>query len=225
MLGRAALPPCRRRRLFPARRPQRARRLPRPGPQSGARARTCWWSDVPNGSYTPVKYRPTDQKGNLDYSIYGRLTFRVVQPSNTHVGMLHGTDTVVLSQNCDIKKSLSDSFKRALIAWVGLGHKLIIQDSDDCQWDELPDYSFLPYKFATSNPGARGAASNRLLFVEENTIGNAVREDPSFLDIESWLHSTNGSQNEIGDSNTIIQYAPQWCGHLFGTNVLKKNGY
>jgi len=179
-----------------------------------------------DGNYTPPKYKPTDTHGMVDYSIYGRVTFTRVKPGEVSVGMLHGKDTVVLAQVCDIKRYIGEPFKKALVAWVALGNKLIIQDSDDCGGSSsLPDYSFLPYKFATSNPGARGAASDLLIFVEENTIGNARPEDPAFLDIESWLKSTKGSYNELGDSNTIIAYDKQWCGHLFGTNVLKKNGF
>ena len=177
------------------------------------------------GRIRPLDYKPTDTHGPVDDSIYGRLNFTLVKPWDVSVGMLHGKDTVVLSQVCDIKKYLGEPFKKALIAWVALGNKLIIQDSDDCGSGNLPDYSFLPYKFATSNPGAQGAKSDLLIFVEGNTIGNAQPDDPAFLDIESWLKSTKGSHNEIGDSNTITAYAPQWCGHLFGTNVLKKNGF
>ena len=176
-----------------------------------------------DGSYYPADYKPTDTHGNVDYSIYGRLHFTRVKPWQAALGMLHGKDTVVLSQICDIKEYFSESFKKALVNWVALGNKLIIQDSDDC--GQSPDYSFLPYKFATSNPGARGAASDLLIFVEENTIGNAKADDPGFLDVQSWLQGTKGSDNEIGDSNVVTAYDPQWCGHLFGTNVLKKNGF
>lgn len=176
-------------------------------------------------AYSAAQYKPTDTHGTVDYSIYGRLNFTRVKPWDASVGMLHGKDTVVLAQICDIKQYVGEPFKKALVAWVALGNKLIIQDSDDCGSGRIPDYSFLPYKFATSNPGARGAKGDRLLFVEENTIGNAQTDDPAFLDIESWLNGTKGSHNEIGDSNTITAYDPQWCGHLFGTNVLKKNGF
>jgi len=111
------------------------------------------------------------------------------------------------------------------MAWVGQGYKLIVQDADTCSSRTPPDYGFLPYPFATSNPGAHAAAGDRLLFVEENTIGNARPADVALLDLESWLASTKGNHNEIGDSNTIVHYDPHWCGHLFGTNMLKKNGF
>jgi len=43
---------------------------------------------------------------------------------------------------------------------------LIIQDADGCGENNRPDYSFLPFPFATSNPGAQGAAS-ALRLIEE----------------------------------------------------------
>lgn len=175
--------------------------------------------------YPPTQYKPTDTHGQVDYSIYGRLNFTVVEPWKVSVGMLQGKDTVALAQICKIKEYVSEGFKKALVNWVALGNKLIIHDSDDCGTGNLPDYSFLPYKFATSNPGAQGASSDVLIFVEENTIANARAEDPAFLDVDGWLRNRRGSFNELGDSNTIIQYDKQWCGHLFGTNVLRKNGF
>lgn len=177
-------------------------------------------------AYPPLQYRPDGNGGRPDYSFYGRVKLTRIKPENATLPLLAGTfDTVVLAQLCEIKTQLTDQFKRALIGWVSLGHKLIIQDSDDCGAPRIPDYSFLPYKFATSNPGARGATGDRLLFVEENAIANGRQDDPGFLDVDSWLESKNRNTNEIGDSNTITQYDPQWCGHLFGTNALKKNGF
>jgi hypothetical protein len=156
------------------------------------------------------------------------MKFTVKTPVEASLWMLReaeGVDTVVLAQLCDIKSGLSDAFKKGLVAWVAHGHKLIIQDADKCDARHAPDYGFLPYRFATSNPGAKGAKGDQLIFVEENTIANLKPEDPAFLDVESWLAGTKGNHNELGDSNTVKAYAPQWCGHLFGTNVLKVNGF
>jgi Mg-chelatase subunit ChlD len=176
--------------------------------------------------YSPLELTSRETRGHVDYSFYDRVQLTRVSPEDVVLTQLaQGYDTVVLSQLCAIKTQLSDQFKRALVGWVSLGHKLIIQDSDDCGESRIPDYSFLPYKFASSNPGARGAAGDRLLFVEENSLGNGRSGDPAFLDLPMWLSGRQNNNNEIGDSNTITQYAPQWCGHLFGTNVLKKNGF
>jgi len=177
--------------------------------------------------YPPLGYQTKAQRDwpdpGSDGSIYGRVRFTTVEPRETAVAMLPGFDTVVLSQLCKIKTSVSEDFKKGLIAWVAQGHKLIIHDSDAC--GNGPDYGFLPYPFATSNPGAAGASGHRLLFVEENTIGNGTDQDPAYLDLPAWLLGKRPENNELGDSNTIVQYDPHWCGHLFGTNRLKKNGF
>jgi F5/8 type C domain/von Willebrand factor type A domain len=178
--------------------------------------------------YPPTAYRTTDTIGQVDYSIYGRVELVKVGPTEARTVMLLpalGFDTVVFSQLCDIKTSVSDEFKKALVAWVAEGHKLIIQDSDRCGRSNVPDYSFLPFTFATSNPGAMGAGGKSLVFVEENLIGNGKPGKPGYLDLDGWLRGTRGENNELGDSNTIIKYDPHWCGHLFGTNALKKNGF
>jgi hypothetical protein len=177
--------------------------------------------------YPPTQYTPKDKIGTVDYSIYDRVEFVAANPADAKPVLLlpaQGFDTVVFSQVCDIKKSVSDEFKKALVSWVAAGHKLIIQDSDRCgSW--IPDYSFLPFPFATSNPGAGGAKGDLLVFVEENLIGNGKPGKPGYLDLDGWLKGTSGEHNEIGDSNTIIKYDPHWCGHLFGTNAKKKNGF
>jgi len=128
---------------------------------------------------------------------------------------------VVLSQICDIKTSVPDSFKRALVNWVGQGHKLIIHDADTCDDTNAPDYSFLPYRFSTSNPGKRGANGDKLMFVEENTLANSKGTDPAFLDLAAWTSHTN----QLGDSNTVKTYDPHWCGHIVTRNVLNVNGF
>jgi hypothetical protein len=179
--------------------------------------------------YGPLRYKATDTfASEVDRPIYSRLMLTTSRPEEawpTQLSSGDGFDTVVLSQLCDIKTGLPEPFKQALMPWVAAGHKLIIQDADGCGRGRVPDYRFLPYRFATSNPGATGARGDRLLFVEENTLANADPKQPGFLDIEAWLKATNNNRNELGDSNTIKQYDSHWCGHLFGTNVLKVNGF
>ena len=172
--------------------------------------------------YPPMEYADPAKKVRLEPSeaaVYANLAFtQIWKVQNVRPAMLlpgAGYDTVVLSQLCDLGNLPAD-FRKALSLWVGGGHKLIIQDSDTCNGQ--PDYSFLPFKLATSNPGAKGASGDRLIHVEENSIANRRKDDPSFLDIPSWLESKNGNHNELGDSNTIKEYAPEWCGTLFGTN-------
>lgn len=185
---------------------------------------------TPGKRYPPMLYKPADLAQRppdpyKDFSIYSRLKFTVVKPAEATLLMLlpaGGIDTVVLGEVCDIKTSLSDPFKKGLVNWVAQGHKLIIQDSDACGPRAEPDYSFLPYRLVTSNPGARGDKGDLLLFAEENTLATSNPEAPSFLDLPDWqlVHRT-----DLGDSNLIVEHDPHWCGHLFGTNVLKKNGF
>jgi len=182
------------------------------------------------GYYPPTAFKPSDKIGAVDYSLFGRVEIVHVTPKEARQLLLlpaQGFDTVVLSQLCDIKTSLSDAFKRDLAQWVADGHKLIIQDSDRCGGGTAvpPDYSFLPFPFATSNPGKMGSKGQSLMFVEENTIGNGATGTPGFINLESWLKNLNGDNNELGDSNTVVKYDARWCGHLFGTNALKKNGF
>lgn len=176
-----------------------------------------------------IKYFPGDPgEGRVDSSIFQRAAFWPVIPEAATPAALvpsAGVDTVVLSQLCDIKTKLSDGFKRALVKWVGAGHKLILQDADGCGEYNKPDYSFLPFPFATSNPGAQGAAS-ALRLIERNFLASTDPSDPAFLDLDSWTRKTNGNpQNDFGDSNTVIKYDPNWCGAVVGTNVKGASGF
>jgi von Willebrand factor type A domain len=179
--------------------------------------------------YPPLGFqdRHSEVYDAQDASFYERIDFIPTLTENARPAMLLpsvGVDTIVLSAVCNqtTSNSVADSFKRALAPWVVQGHKLIITDSDGCL---ASDYSFLPYHLKTNNPGALGAPSDTLMFVEENTLGSANPADPAFLDVKSWLAGTNGNHNELGDSNTIYEYDANWCGHLFGTNVKKINGF
>jgi hypothetical protein len=175
--------------------------------------------------YPPLWYSANGYSGRSPATAsLGRIAFTRVPPGAASPALLDSTagfDTVVLSQVCDIKTSVPDSFKRALVSWVGKGHKLIIHDADTCDDTNAPDYSFLPYRFSTSNPGKRGAPGEKLMFVEENTLANSKGTDPAFLDLGAWTSHTN----QLGDSNTVKTYDPHWCGHIVTRNVLSVNGF
>jgi Mg-chelatase subunit ChlD len=166
--------------------------------------------------------------GRVDSSIFRRVDYRPIHPEAARVAALvpgSGIDTAVLAQACDAKTSLPDAFTRALVDWVADGHKLIIQDSDKCGPRAVPDYGFLPYPFATNNPGPQGASS-LLSIVENNFIASALPDDPGFFDEENWRLKKNGNvNNDFGDSNTIVQFDPHWCGMLVGTNVTGGHGF
>ena len=108
--------------------------------------------------------------------------------------MMRGVDTVVLSQVCDIDKTVSAAFQQALPAWVAAGHKLVIHDSDMCggRRTKAPDYRFLPYPFATSNPGALGAPGRALDLVEDSALAHGSPSHPGYVDIERWKKSASG---------------------------------
>jgi len=168
-----------------------------------------------------VRYFPTGPgDGRIDSSILRRVVFWSELPAGVSPALFvrsSGIDTVAIAQACDVKSQLSLASQRALVNWVADGHKLIIQDSDVCHAG--PGYSFLPFPFATSNPGARGAASN-LRIVENNTIVSARSNDPAFLDAVSWAQEKNGNvKNDLGDSNVVTTYDAHWCGTVLGSNA------
>jgi len=173
-------------------------------------------------------FGPGPGRGLVDESIYKRVNYWLLQPDLVRpadfVPSAH-VDTVVLEQVCDIKTSLRSDVKQALVAWVANGNKLIISDADSCGPGNVPDYSFLPYPFATSNPGGRASAS-ALQIVEQNFLASPDSHDPAFFDEPSWRLKKNGNiSNDLGDSNTVIKYDDHWCGTLFGTNAIGGSGF
>jgi von Willebrand factor type A domain len=173
-------------------------------------------------------FGPGPGDGRVDTSIFDRVEYWALTPDLVRpadfVPSAH-VDTVVLEQLCDIKTSVSADVKQALVAWVANGNKLIISDADSCGPGRVPDYAFLPYPFATSNPGGRASAS-ALQIVEKNFLVSPDNHDPAFFDEPSWRTKTNGNiSNDFGDSNTVITYDAHWCGALVGTNVIGGSGF
>ena len=173
-------------------------------------------------------FGPGPGDGRVDSSIFNRVDYWPLQPSFLRPADLLPSahvDTVVLEQVCDIKTSVRADVKQALVAWVANGNKLIISDADSCGPGNVPDYSFLPYPFATSNPGGRAAAS-ALQVLEQNFLVSPDSHDPAFFDETSWRLKQNGNgSNDFGDSNTVVQYDDHWCGALFGTNAIGGSGF
>jgi hypothetical protein len=173
-------------------------------------------------------FAPGPGKGAVDESIFKRVDYWSLPPDLVRPADLVPTahiDTVVLEQVCDIKTSVRADVKQALVAWVANGNKLIISDADSCGSGNVPDYSFLPYHFATSNPGGRAAAS-ALQILERNFLVSPDSHDPAFFDEPSWRLKKNGNaSNDFGDSNTVVQYDDHWCGALFGTNAIGASGF
>ncbi len=180
--------------------------------------------------YPAIRYRAMAASPRRDPNatepLYTRVKLRRIRPTDARPAMLadvEGFDTVVLSQVCDVQTSVPAAFRQALAAWVSAGHKLIIHDSDACGGKRavLPDYAFLPYPFATRNPGAMGARSATLALVEESALAHSNRSNAAYVDVEGWKKGGN----ELGDSNSISQWDAHWCGVLVGTNALGVNGF
>jgi len=165
-----------------------------------------------------LKSHPNDRHGLADLAIVDRVDFAVVSPKLARAWMLSpkfNYDTVVMEQVCEGDEPMP-SFEQALLAWVAAGHKLIIHDADKCS--PGPDYGWLPYHLKTNNPGAQGAAGNYLRFVEQNWMAHGKAGRPGFIDVAAWESSDGDYHNELGDSNTLTEWDPHWCGHMVVRN-------
>lgn len=162
-----------------------------------------------------VGFWPIDENSLGGYS-YDRMDLAMLD-----AGALSGHDLAVLNMVCFPNQYLAPEQESALVQWIAAGHKLLIVDSDECS--PKTDYSFLPYPFVTSNPGAQGASGDRLIIVENDALGTSDKNDTGhFFDPKVFLN--NGS-NQLGDANIVTTQDPHWCGHLFGTNAKHDNGF
>jgi len=133
------------------------------------------------------------------------ITFTNLAPANVNTSNLAAYDTAVLNvasaemgQNVN---TLSAAAKQALVDFVGSGHKLIICDSE-CP---AQNYAWLPYSFATNNPGPMGAHGT-LNIVEENTLSS---NDPSS---SYYINATylSTATDAVGDANVMTTLDPHW---------------
>jgi len=116
---------------------------------------------------------------------------------------------------CNVGGNLTAQQKADLVAFVQQGGKLIIYDSE-C----VPqDYSWLPYPFATSNPGAQGARGT-LTIVEDNVLSSANSGDSHYINAVLVATGTDA----VGDMNVMVTRDPNWCLDLSGTNVQPVTG-
>lgn len=111
--------------------------------------------------------------------------------------------------------TLSASSEADLAAFVSGGGKLIIYDS------ECPeqDYSWLPYPFTTSNPGAMGG-NGTLTIAEEDILASASAVSPHYIDAVSLGEDTDA----VGDMNVMTTLDPNWCLSMSGTNAAQMTG-
>lgn len=129
-----------------------------------------------------------------------------------------GCDTVLLNVasylgsgglGCNIN-NLSTQAKDDLVRFVSQGGKLIIYDSE-CS---PQNYSWLPYPFVTSNPGALGA-HGQLTIVENNQLSSNDPSSTYYLN-EYYLENYTDA---IGDMNVMTTYNAAWCLDMSGTNA------
>jgi hypothetical protein len=147
--------------------------------------------------------------------IFERVETTLVATNHVEPWMLADVDTVVMQQACDLKP-LSPRMRKALVAWVAAGHKLIVHDADKC--GASPDYSWLPYRFKSDNPGALGQKGSVLKVVENNWMMHDLRGRPGFVDAADWV-TLGPPANELGDSNAVMDWDPGWCGQMVVRNA------
>ncbi|OFW10485.1 MAG: hypothetical protein A3H96_26430 [Acidobacteria bacterium RIFCSPLOWO2_02_FULL_67_36] len=150
--------------------------------------------------------------------IFDRLETTLVVSDHAQPWMLADVDTVLMEQACDLRV-MSERFKKALVAWVAAGHKLIIHDSDKCSDPKVMNYaSWLPYKFTSDNPGALGKPGAALKVVENNWMAHTQRGRRGFVDAAAWV-ALSPPANELGDSNAVMEWGPGWCGNMVVRNA------
>ncbi len=169
------------------------------------------------------KFAVNDPTDMSDRPVIDGVTFAWIPPTALAPAQLVAepkVDTVLFAQACGINDDLSAATKKAVFAWVAAGHKLIIQDSDVCAGNDAPHYPFMPYPFATVNPGAAGAAGIARI-LENSTLASANPRDAGYIDVDSWMAGVN----DLGDSNVVVEYDARWCGAMWAQNKLGKNGF
>jgi len=165
------------------------------------------------GQYLPYEFASRDDP------LYNGFRYIPGYAALFQASQLAGIDTVALIDVCGAESEFAKWQSASFNDFIAAGHKLIIQDSDACT---KTGYSFLPYPFTTSNPGARGEHGKNLILVESSTLGSDKTDPAHFIDATAYAKSL---YNQLGDANTVTSQDPHWCGHFFGTNALNVNGF
>jgi hypothetical protein len=188
-----------------------------------------WVGPLSRGGVPWTRVKDEDPKTRLersaDLAIFGQVEVDVVVTNMArpwHLAESLGYDTVVIEQVADVTIPLAASFKKALAPWVAAGHKLIIQDSDK---QAPPSYDWLPYRFKTNSPGAAGAPGQYLRILEDNWMVHNRPGVPGFIDAGAWERDERPYINELGDTNTVMEWDPRWCGHITVRNVNNVYGF
>lgn len=160
---------------------------------------------------------PTDPDTSADAK---HFKFTEIGASLLDSSLLTSASALILNGLCDSGDLLNAAQDDLIERWVQDGHKLLIYDADMCS--KPTHYAMLPYDFNSDNPGAQGAKGDRLIEVENDSLGTLDKSDEAhYFDPRSYSQNPN----QLGDANTVTTHDPHWCGHLFGTNVNKVNGF
>ena len=146
--------------------------------------------------------------------------FSLIGAATVDQTALNGASAVMIDGMCDGDDILAPWQNDMLAQWVSAGHKLSIHDADMC--GKPTHYSLLPYPFTSNNPGAQGAKGDRLILVEDDSLGTSDKTDKAHF-FDPLVYAKE--HNQLGDANTVTTHDPHWCGHLFGTNVNHINGF
>lgn len=161
---------------------------------------------------------PTDDEGSAKDAPHYR--FLHTGASLLDPQLLGSASMLVFNGLCDSDSLFNAAQDQMIAQWVQNGHKLLIYDSDMC--DKPTHYSMLPYQFKSDNPGAQGAKGDRLIQVEDDTLGTSDKSDKAhYFDPQEYVKAGN----QLGDANTVTTQDAHWCGHLFGTNANHVNGF
>jgi len=153
---------------------------------------------------------------------FDQFNFTNLPVGNVSAGALSAFDSVVLNvassgMNC-MTQTLSASQKTDLADFVFQGGKLIIYDSE-CTTGGYVDYTWLPYPFATNNPGQMGAQGT-LIIVEENSLSTSDPADVHYIDTATLGTGTDA----VGDMNVLVTFAAAWMLDMTGTNINNVTG-
>ena len=155
----------------------------------------------------------------------GDFGFTAMAPSAVSAASLASFDTAVLNvasvaMACNTN-TLTAQQQADLVSFVASGKKLIIYDSE-C----FPvDYSWMPFPFTTSNPGAQGAQGT-LVVVEDNLLSTKVG-DPNCLSGDPHCINTadlSTNTDAVGDMNVMSTFDANWCVDMAGTNAISITG-
>lgn len=145
------------------------------------------------------------------------FNFTPFPPGAVTSGSLASFDIAVLNMASSAlacnAANLPTPAKAEIIAVAQAGKKVLIFDSECSVGGTGLDYSWLPYPFATANPGALGARGT-LTIVEENTLSTNA-PGPYYINA-GYLGS---STDAVGDMNVMTTQDPAWCVDMAGTNA------